>query len=73
MIIELPANAGTQLGSSTAQIISDLSSPISLIIGIALAFWIITMIIDSIRGNAVNKRADDAIADFEDYEHRHRI
>jgi hypothetical protein len=31
------------------------------------------MIIDSIRGNAVNKRADDAIADFEDYEHRHRI
>lgn len=73
MIIDLPANAGAQLGSTTATIISDLSSPITLIVGIALAFWIITMIIDTIRGRAVDKRADDAIADWEDYEHRHRI
>ena len=73
MNISLPTTAAHDIASTTGGLISDFSGVTTLIIGVLLGFWIITMIVDTIRGRAVDKRADAAIADFEDYQHRHML
>jgi len=73
MLFSTTTDVYAGLGGISTNVFADVWPYLVLVAGVPLAFFIIEMIIDLIRPDSTMRRADKAIADFEELHRQGKV